>query len=81
MYMYVNFVMLYSYKFMNMYIINFIFLCVILLLEMIDFSEFTSYEIADLVKLFFRELPESLIPSKLSEALLVSYECEYTEIY
>ncbi|XP_019850855.1 PREDICTED: rho GTPase-activating protein 7-like isoform X2 [Amphimedon queenslandica] len=43
--------------------------------DLIDFSEYTSYEVADLLKLYFRELPESLIPAKLSEALLVSYEC------
>ena len=46
------------------------------LLELIDFSDYTNYEVADLLKLYFRELPDSLIPSKLSEALLVSYECK-----
>jgi hypothetical protein len=43
--------------------------------ELVNFSDFTSYEIADIVKLYFREIPDSLINSKLSEALLVSYEC------
>ena len=41
-----------------------------------DFSEYSSYEIADVIKLYFRELPEPLLTTKLSEALLSSYECK-----
>lgn len=48
--------------------------------DQVDFSEYSSYEIADVIKLYFRELPEPLLTTKLSEALLSSYECIPEEV-
>ena len=46
--------------------------------DSVDYSEYSGYEIADMLKLYFRELPEPLLTSKLSEALIVTHECEYS---
>ncbi|XP_052278825.1 uncharacterized protein LOC127877199 isoform X2 [Dreissena polymorpha] len=35
--------------------------------ESVDFEEMQAYDVADLVKLYFRELPECLLTNKLSE--------------
>lgn len=44
--------------------------------ETIDYqsSEYTPFDIADTVKLYFRELPECLITNKLSDILLSNYD-------
>ena len=39
----------------------------------IDFTQYGPYEIADLLKLYFRELPE-LLTNKISEVLFVIHE-------
>lgn len=51
-----------------------------LLKEAIDANEefrfqktFTIYDIADMIKLYFRELPECLITNKLSDVVLTNY--------
>lgn len=36
----------------------------------VNYSDFTVYEIADMLKLYFRELPEVLLTDKLSEVLI-----------
>ncbi|XP_065884812.1 rho GTPase-activating protein 7-like isoform X2 [Dysidea avara] len=38
--------------------------------DYVNYSEFTPYEVADFLKLYFRELPETLLTDKLSEVLL-----------
>lgn len=40
----------------------------------IDFTQYSPYEIADLLKLYFRELPEPLLTNKMSEVLFVIHE-------
>lgn len=47
--------------------------------ESINFqsSEFTPFDIADTIKLYFRELPECLITNKLSDILLSNYDSKY----
>ena len=40
----------------------------------IDFIHYGPYEIADLLKLYFRELPEPLLTNKTSEVLFVIHE-------
>ena len=42
--------------------------------DLSDFSNFTCYEVADFIKLYFRELPEPILTSKLSETLLMIQE-------
>jgi len=44
--------------------------CVWYTLDYVSYSEFTPYEVADFLKLYFRELPEALLTDKLSEVLL-----------
>ena len=44
--------------------------CVWHTLDYVNYSEFTPYEVADFLKLYFRELPETLLTDKLSEVLL-----------
>ena len=38
------------------------------------YEGYSSYDIADLIKLYFRQLPEPLLTSKLSEILITIYE-------
>ena len=38
--------------------------------DYVNYSDFTVYEIADMLKLYFRELPEVLLTDKLSEVLI-----------
>jgi hypothetical protein len=51
--------------------------------EFISFDstpELTVFDIADTIKLYFRELPECLITNKLSDILLSSYSSNYVSI-
>ena len=47
-------------------------------IDSVSFSEYSGYEIADMLKLYFRELPEPLLTCKLSEALIVTHDCEHS---
>ena len=40
------------------------------LTDYVNYTEFTVYEIADMLKLYFRKLPEALLTDKLSEVLI-----------
>ena len=44
--------------------------------EFSNFEEFTAYEVADMIKLYCRELPEPLLTNKLSEILVLIQESE-----
>ena len=39
-------------------------------IDYVNYSDFTVYEISDMLKLYFRELPEVLLTDKLSEVLI-----------
>lgn len=39
-------------------------------IDYVNYSDFTVYEIADMLKLYFRDLPEVLLTDKLSEVLI-----------
>lgn len=41
-----------------------------------DYEGFSVYDIADMIKLYFRELPEPLLTAKFSEILIVIHESE-----
>ena len=40
----------------------------------IDFGEHQSYDVADMVKQYFRELPEALMTNKLSETFVTIFQ-------
>ena len=44
--------------------------------ETIDFSEQQPYDVADMVKQYFRELPEALLTNKLSETFVTIFQGE-----
>ena len=46
-----------------------------------DYDDFSCYEVADFVKLYFRELPEPLLTSRLSETLIMIQESECFNVY
>ena len=45
-------------------------------LEIIDFEELQAYDVADLVKQYFRELPECLLTNKLSDIFISIFICK-----
>ena len=45
----------------------------------IDFEALQPYDVADLLKQYFRELPECLLTNKLSETFINIFTCEYSE--
>ena len=44
--------------------------------EKIDFEELQAYDVADLVKQYFRELPECLLTTKLSDVFISIFICK-----
>ena len=49
--------------------------------ESVDYSQYGTYEIADLLKLYFRDLPEPLLTNKMSEVLFVVHESKSVFLY
>ena len=41
------------------------------------YSSFSTCDIADMVKTYFRELPEVLLTNKLSEMFIAIFQCKY----
>lgn len=41
-----------------------------------DFSDFSPFDVADLVKQYFRELPDPLMTVKLSETFIGIFQCK-----
>ncbi|MEW8545910.1 MAG: RhoGAP domain-containing protein [Candidatus Thiodiazotropha sp.] len=50
--------------------------CINFILETIDFEELQAYDVADLVKQYFRELPECLLTTKLSDVFISIFICK-----
>lgn len=44
--------------------------------ENIQYSDFGTCDIADMVKTYFRELPEVLLTNKLSEMFIAIFQCK-----
>lgn len=42
----------------------------------VSYEEQSAYDVADMVKQFFRDLPEPLLTSKLGETFLHIYQCK-----
>ncbi|KAF5300209.1 hypothetical protein FQA39_LY11243 [Lamprigera yunnana] len=44
--------------------------------ENINFNEQQAYDIADMIKQYFRELPEAVLTNKLSETFIIIFQCQ-----
>lgn len=44
--------------------------------ENVSYEDQSAYDVADMVKQFFRDLPEPLLTSKLGETFLHIYQCK-----
>ena len=44
--------------------------------DLTDYTNFTCYEVADMIKLYFRQLPEPLLTTKFSETLIMIQNSE-----
>lgn len=43
----------------------------------VNYEDQSAYDVADMVKQFFRDLPEPLLTSKLGETFLHIYQCKH----
>ena len=41
-----------------------------------NYENFTAYDIADMIKLYYRQLPEPVLTTRLSEMLIVIQQSE-----
>lgn len=44
--------------------------------ENVNYEDQSAYDVADMVKQFFRDLPEPLLTSKMGETFLHIYQCK-----
>lgn len=44
----------------------------------VDYTDQQCYDVADMVKQYFRELPETLLTNKLSETFILIFQCKLT---
>lgn len=49
----------------------------LIFLENTDFEGLSPYDMADMLKQYFRELPEPILTSKLAETLISIFSSEY----
>lgn len=47
--------------------------------DSVSYEDQSAYDVADMVKQFFRDLPEPLLTSKLGETFLHVYQCKISE--
>lgn len=47
----------------------------------VNYEGQSAYDVADMLKQYFRDLPEPLLTSKLSETFLQIYQCKDTQTY
>lgn len=45
----------------------------------VNYEGQSAYDVADMLKQYFRDLPEPLLTSKLSETFLQIYQCKFTK--
>ena len=50
----------------------------LVLTDSLEFDALPAYDVADLLKLYFRELPDCLLTSKLSHAFISIFQRQYT---
>ena len=53
----------------------------LLLVANSNYEDFSVYDIADMIKLYFRQLPEPVLTTKLSEMLIIIQQSESNSIY
>lgn len=46
----------------------------------VNYEDQSAYDVADMVKQFFRDLPEPLLTGKLGETFLQIYQCKYINL-
>lgn len=46
----------------------------------VNYEDQSAYDVADMVKQFFRDLPEPLLTSKLGETFLHIYQCKDADL-
>lgn len=51
--------------------------CCFFIIELVNFQELQAYDVADLLKQYFRELPECLLTNKLSEVFINIFICKF----
>lgn len=49
--------------------------------DSVSYEGQSAYDVADMLKQFFRDLPEPLMTNKLSETFLQIYQCKYWDGY
>lgn len=49
--------------------------------DYVNYEGQSAYDVADMLKQYFRDLPEPLMTNKLSETFLQIYQCEYSCIF
>lgn len=49
--------------------------------DSVTYEDQSAYDVADMVKQFFRDLPEPLLTSKLGETFLHIYQCKWPQSY
>lgn len=47
----------------------------------VNYEGQSAYDVADMLKQYFRDLPEPLLTSKLSETFLQIYQCKKTDAF
>lgn len=45
------------------------------------FDEYSPYDVADMIKQYFRELPDPLMTSKMSETFMAIFSCKFYFIF
>lgn len=45
--------------------------------EILNYNDQQSYDVADMIKQYFRELPETLLTNKLSETFILIFQCSH----
>lgn len=45
--------------------------------EILNYNDQQSYDVADMIKQYFRELPETLLTNKLSETFILIFQCMF----
>lgn len=49
--------------------------------DSVNYEGQSAYDVADMLKQFFRDLPEPLMTNKLSETFLQIYQCKWWDFY
>lgn len=45
--------------------------------DILNYNDQQTYDVADMIKQYFRDLPETLLTNKLSETFILIFQCKY----